>query len=177
MRNSRDGLRDIPSRGRAGAKPVSARSPRRRQRERVSSPRNRPFQRRESAVYPNLPCSDLTSNCAGQTRSPRSPLPPTARAGRPCPGQAGPRKGVKMVDIGNGGFRDFHDNAENHFQLKWWKCKKSRAAAISTFPRSFPRTWRRERAGWTWRRPVTLFLPTIPKGSSGRASCRLRLRR
>jgi DMSO/TMAO reductase YedYZ molybdopterin-dependent catalytic subunit len=23
----------------------------------------------------------------------------------------------------------------------WWKCKKSRETAISTFPRSFPRTW------------------------------------
>jgi hypothetical protein len=47
-----------------------------------------------------------------------------------------------MVDIGNGGLRNFHEAAENDFQPMWWKCRKSREAAISTFPGSFPRTRR-----------------------------------
>jgi hypothetical protein len=45
-----------------------------------------------------------------------------------------------MVDVGNGGFRDFHIPAGNDFRPMWWKCKKSREAAISTFPGVFSRT-------------------------------------
>src|SRR2546423_14178303 len=60
MRNSRGGLRDIPSRGRAGEKPASARPRQGRGREQVSSPKNRPFRRREIGVYPNPTCGDLT---------------------------------------------------------------------------------------------------------------------
>jgi hypothetical protein len=48
---------------------------------------------------------------------------------------------MEMVDIGNGGFRDFCEAAENDFQLVWRKWQKSREADISRFPRPFPRTW------------------------------------
>jgi hypothetical protein len=52
--------------------------------------------------------------------------------------------GGEMVDTGIGGFRDFHEAVGSHFQPAWWKCRKSREAAISRFSRSFSRTWRQE---------------------------------
>jgi hypothetical protein len=45
-----------------------------------------------------------------------------------------------MWKFGNGGIPDFHEAAENHFQPFWWKCKKPRETAISTFPGIFSRT-------------------------------------
>ena len=88
MRNSPDGLRGIPCRGRAGAKQTSARSRRTRAREQVSSPKKRPSQRKEIAAYPNPPWSDLSPNCSTRTTSPRFPYAPTARA-QPTMSRAG----------------------------------------------------------------------------------------
>jgi hypothetical protein len=50
-----------------------------------------------------------------------------------------------MVDIWKWRLLDFHEAAGNHFQPTCWTWKKSKEAAIFRFPRSFPRTWRRER--------------------------------
>jgi hypothetical protein len=66
--------------------------------------------------------------------------------GRPTMSRAGwsPVGGWRWWTCGNGGFRDFHEAAENDFQPVWWKCKKSREAATCRFSRSFSRTWGQE---------------------------------
>jgi hypothetical protein len=60
-----------------------------------------------------------------------------------------------MVDIGNGGFPDFHEAAGSHFQLMWWTCEKPREAAISTFPGGIFADIKRSRTSGHHDRPVT----------------------
>jgi len=82
-------------------------------------------------------------------------LPPYG-LGRPAMSRAGwSPVGGKWCTCGNGGFRDLQEAAENDFQPGWWKCKKSREAAISRSPRSFPRIWSEERQVNIADRPFT----------------------
>src|SRR6202035_3413116 len=60
MRNSRGGLGDIPSLGKAGALPASAQSRRVKARGQVCGPKGRPFRQRVNAVCRALPRYDLT---------------------------------------------------------------------------------------------------------------------
>src|SRR5438105_6158882 len=60
MRNSRGDLRGIPSRGKAGAPPVPARSRREKASEEVLGPKSLPFRQREIAVCRAPPWCDLT---------------------------------------------------------------------------------------------------------------------
>jgi hypothetical protein len=60
MRDARGGLGDIPSLGKAGAPPASARSRRVKAREQVCGPKGRPFQQWVIAVCRALPWCDLT---------------------------------------------------------------------------------------------------------------------
>ena len=87
---------------------------------------------RELAILTTAPCV-----CDGMRARPGAP---TAWIGRPRPTQVVPRRGRMCWTFGNGAFLDFHEAAENHFQPTCRKCKEAREAAISRFPRSFPRT-------------------------------------
>ena len=75
MRNSRGGLGDIPSPGKAGAPPVSRRSRRAKALGGGAGPKGRPFRRRVIAVCRTLACCDLTQNRRSMT-SPRVALCP-----------------------------------------------------------------------------------------------------
>src|SRR5712671_2456033 len=66
MRNSRGGLGDIPSPGKAGAPPAAARSRRERARGQVCGPKGRAFRQRVIAVCRALPWCDPTPKHRGQ---------------------------------------------------------------------------------------------------------------
>jgi hypothetical protein len=95
MRNSRGGLGDIPSRGKAGAQPGSAQSRGAKAREEVSGPKSRPFRQRAIAVCRALPWCDPTPKHRGRHEVASVSTCPTAWAGRRCAAQAGPRRGWK----------------------------------------------------------------------------------
>ena len=74
MRNSRDGLGGIPSPGRAGAPPASARSHPAKVSGEAFGPKGRPFRQRVIAVYRTQPWWDLTPKHGGQHCAPGSRL-------------------------------------------------------------------------------------------------------
>jgi hypothetical protein len=79
-----------------------------------------------------------------------------------------------MVDIGNGGLRDFHEAAETDFQPFWWKCKKSRETAISTFPGGIFADIKGGRTSGHHDRPVTPSSEVLAQSLSGQCqACHL----
>ena len=163
MRNPRGGLRDTQSRGRAGAKPASARFRRRKARGWVFGLRHQPARRMEIAAYPNPPCSDLTSKCTGRTTSLRVPCP--YGLGRPAMSGAS----RPPVGGGNGGHVEMAEclisaqGAGSHFQPSCRKFKRRRKVEISRSPGPFSPTriywWRSTTRLYWWRsttRPRTL---------------------
>src|SRR6267378_842023 len=135
MRNSLGGLGDIPSPGKAGVPPASARSRQARARGRVCGRQDRPFRQRVIAVCRALPWCDPTPKYREQREVASVGLCPLR------PGPAGdvqrrlvPRRGWEMLDIGNGGTPHFQEAVGSHFQPICWKWKKSREAASSICP-------------------------------------------
>ena len=103
MRNSRGGLGDIPSLGKAGALPASAQSRRVKARGQVCGPKGRPFRQRVNAVCRALPRYDLTPEHRGRHYASRGRLGPSAwigrrRSARPAP--PGERFIVYKLDYG-----------------------------------------------------------------------------
>jgi hypothetical protein len=134
MRNSRGGLGDIPSPGRAGAPPAFARSGRATARELVSAPKSRAFRQKAILASRRLTSNDFTPKHRGRHDVALVGICPTAGDGRRRPAQAVP-VGVDMLNIGNGAFLDFHEADGNHFQPTCWKCEETREPAISRCPK------------------------------------------
>jgi hypothetical protein len=99
MRNSRGGLGDIPSLGKAGALPASAQSRRVKARGQVCGPKGRPFRQRVNAVCRALPRYDLTPEHRGRHCASRGRLGPSAWVGRRRSARPAPHRGMEMLDI------------------------------------------------------------------------------
>src|SRR5438445_4589972 len=88
MRNSRGGLGDIPSPGKAGAPPASARSHRGTARELLTGLKGWPFRQRVIVASRSLTWIDFTPTCRGRHEIVAIGLVPY-RLGRPATSTAG----------------------------------------------------------------------------------------